>query len=100
MKKSKGVKIKINLFKVGLAVLIILACVPFVLAFLQTEIDNSQIDLSQALSDIKSDKVDKVNIEGNKLIFSYKDGTTKIATKEETISFPDLLDKAKFDQGK
>ncbi len=100
MKKSKGVKIKINLFKVGLVVLIVLACVPFFLAFLQTEIDNSQIDLSQALADLRADKVDKVNVEGNKLIFSYKDGTTKISTKEDAISFPDLLDKAKVDPSK
>lgn len=100
MKKTKGIKIKINLVRVVITLLILLALAPFVLAFFQTQIDNSQIELSKALTDIKDNKVDKVLVEDNKLIFTYKDGSTKITTKESTISFPDLLVKSGIDASK
>ena len=100
MKKEKGIKIKVNLVKVALAVLIVLSIAPFVLAFFQTKIDDSQIDLSKALSDVKDGKVDKIAIENDKLTFTYKDKTIKTSTKESTISFPELLDRAKIDPSK
>ncbi len=98
--KRPVVKLKVNLLKVGLVVLAFLLIAPFFLAFFQTQIDNSHIDLSNALQDIKDGKVDKVSIEGSKLIFTYKDASTKIATKEDNISFPELLDRAKIDPNK
>src|SRR5438477_5126387 len=98
--KKPVLKLKINLVKVALAGLLILAAVPFVMAFFQTQIDESQVELSQALNDIKDGKVEKTTVQPDKLLFTYKDGSIKTTTKEESISFPELLDRAKIDPTK
>lgn len=98
--KRPVVKLKVNLLKVGLVMFAVLLIAPFFLAFFQNQIDNSRVDLSTALEDIKNGKVEKVSIETDKLLFTYKDGATKISTKEESISFPELLDRAKIDPTK
>lgn len=100
MKEKKGVKIKINLVRVAIFFVVLFALAPFALAFFQTKIDDSQVELSQALSDIKNDKVEKVLIENDRLLFTYKDGTTKITTKEASISFPELLDRSGIEANK
>src|SRR3972149_5300972 len=97
---KKGIKIKINLVKVAIAALIFLTVAPFVLAFFQTQIDESKIQLSQALDDIRNSKVGKVLIEGDKLTLTYKNDSTKITTKEGNISFSELLDRAQIDPTK
>jgi len=99
-KKRVEVKLKINLWKAMLIFLGVLFFAPFFLALVQTQIDNSKIEVSQALSDIKEDKVEKVVIQDDKLTFTYKDGTTKHTTKEPSISFPELLDRADIDSSK
>lgn len=99
-KKSNNLKVRIikfDLWKIGLAVLGILIIAPIILGLLQTKIDSSQEDLSRAMSDIKDKKVDKVSVEGNKLLLTYKDGSIKISTKEDSISFPELLDRSGID---
>lgn len=98
--KQKGIEIKINLVKVAIAILIILTIAPFVLAFFQTQIDKSEIQLSQGLDDIRNGKVSKVLVQNDKLTFTYKDSSTKSTTKESTISFSELLDRAKIDPSK
>ncbi len=100
MKEKKGIKIKINLVRVAVFFVVLFALAPFALAFFQTKIDDSQVELSQALADIKSDKVEKVLIENDKLLFTYKDGSTKITTKEASISFPELLDRSGIESNK
>lgn len=97
---KKGIKIKINLVKVAIAALIFLTVAPFVLAFFQTQIDESKIQLSQALDDIRNSKVGKVLIEGDKITLTYKDNSTKTTTKEGNISFSELLDRAQIDPTK
>jgi cell division protease FtsH len=97
---QKGIKIKINLVKVGIAILIFLTIIPFVLAFFQNQIDSSEIPLSQALDDIRNSKIDKVIVENDKLTFTYTGGTTKTSTKEPTISFTEILDRAHIDPTK
>lgn len=95
--KKPVLKLKLNLVKVALFALLMLATVPFAMAFFQTQIDDSQVELSQALTDIKDNKVEKVLVQPDKLLFTYKDGTVRFTTKEDTISFPELLDRAKID---
>src|SRR6266404_2500282 len=94
---EKGIKIKINLVKIGIAILIFLTIAPFVLAFFQTQIDKGEVPLSVALDDIRNNKVDKVGVENDKLTFTYKNGNVKTSTKENTISFTELLDRAHID---
>lgn len=52
---------------------------------------SSSVDISQVLSDIKAGRVDKIVIQSSKLIVTYKDGTTKLSTKEDSEGFGTLL---------
>lgn len=94
---QKGIKVKINLFRVGIAILIFLTIAPFVLAFFQNQIQSSEIPLSVGLDDIKGGKVSKVEVDNDTLTFDYKNGSTKTATKEDTISFTEILSRANID---
>lgn len=96
-KKDIRIKFKFDLWKVGLAVLGFLIIVPLVLGLLQTKIDSGQVELSSALIDIKEKKVEKITVEGDKLLLTYKDQSIKITTKESSISFPELLDRSGID---
>jgi len=99
-KKGFELKLKINLWKIVIAGLIIVFLAPFFLALVQTQIDNSKVDLPQVLEDIRADKIDLVSVQDNKLIVNYKDGSIKISTKEPGISFFEILDRAKIDPSK
>ena len=53
---------------------------------------NSQVPLSQALSDIKAGKVEKVEVSSNRLFLYYKGQTEpQVSEKETQDSFPQLL---------
>lgn len=93
-KKRVEVKVKINLWKIIIFSLLILFFAPFVLAILQGQIEDGQIPLSEAVTDIKENKVQNVKIENDRLTLEYRDGSTKISTKEPDISFPELLDRS------
>lgn len=97
---QKGIRIKINLVRVGIATLIFLTLAPFVLAFFQNQIQSSEIPLSQALTDLQAGKVKDVEVENDKLTFNYNNGTVKTATKESNISFTEVLDRAHIDASK
>ena len=45
----------------------------------------NKVDLSVALNDIRSEKIDKILIEKDNLILTYKDGSTKLTTKEAAL---------------
>lgn len=91
-KKRIELKFKINLWRIAIIGLIVLFMAPFVLAMFQTRIDNSKVELSQALTDIKEGKVDSVEVEAESLKLIYKDGQEKATVKEAAESFPELLD--------
>lgn len=97
---GKGIKIKLNLVKIGIAILILLTLAPFVMAFFQTQVDKGEIPLSAALDDVRNNKIDKVVVENDKLTFNYKNGAIKTSTKESNISFTEVLDKAHIDPTK
>ncbi len=84
-------KLKINLWTVGLALLVIFFVIPLIVTGIQLAGNSTSIGISQVLSDIKADKVDKVQLEGNKMIVTYKDGTTKFSTKEDSEGFVSVL---------
>jgi len=95
-KKGKGlqVKLKLSLWQVVIAVLIFLIIAPAFLGYLQTQIDDSQVEITQLFLDIKDEKINKITVEDNKLSIDYKDGVVKLSTKENSISFPELLETA------
>ncbi len=102
-KKKVEIRLKINLWRILLGLLVLVLVIPFILSFFQTQIDESQIELSQALSDIKADKVEKVTLQDNKIILDYNgegEENIKFTTKEPSISFPELLDRSGIDASK
>lgn len=100
-KKQVTVKLKINIWTVIFGVLLVIFFLPpiFSLLGIGTSIV-SKIDLSMALNDIKSEKIDKVVIEKDNILLTYKDGKTATAVKEEGESFTDLLQKSEIDPTK
>jgi len=59
----------------------------------------SEVNLSQALADIKAGKVDKVEVYGEKLALTYKENPKEImySRRDGTESFAQMLDSAKID---
>ena len=90
-KKQVQFKLKINLWTVVLGFLVIFFVIPLIVTGVQMVGSNNNVEISQLLNDIKSDKVDKVQIQDNKMIVTYKDGTTKLSTKEDSEGFSQLL---------
>lgn len=93
-KKKVEVRVKINLWRVLLAIMIFLFFAPFLLTLVQTQLENSQLEISQGIADIKEGKVEKVVVQDDKLLFTYTDGKVRVSTKEPSISFPELLDRS------
>ncbi|KKS32979.1 MAG: ATP-dependent zinc metalloprotease FtsH [Candidatus Amesbacteria bacterium GW2011_GWA2_42_12] len=57
-----------------------------------------EIQLSQALTDIKNGKIEKVNVHADRLVLKYKGKTDEFfSRKEATESFTDVLQKARID---
>src|SRR5258706_2236684 len=96
-KKQVQFKLKVNLWTVAIALLVIFFVIPVIVTGVQVAGTSSKVDISQVLSDIKGGKVDKVIIESNKLVVNYKDGSTKISTKEDAEGFGQLLRDAGID---
>lgn len=59
-----------------------------------------KLEISQALLDIKEGKVEKVVVENERVVLTYKGGEVKNTVKEPNESFADLLDKADIDPTK
>ncbi len=80
--KQLEFKIDLNqLFKKGFVYIIILFLfLPFFLSLFSNQTET--ISLSQAVRDIKDEKVDKIQVAGNELRVFYKDEQKKIALKE------------------
>jgi cell division protease FtsH len=93
-KRQIKFKIQFNLWKVLLIGLLITFFLPFLVSLYQMQGATEKIEISQAINDIKEGKIKKVLIENEKLILTYKDGTTRLSIKEENQSFTDLLHKS------
>jgi cell division protease FtsH len=90
-KKQFQFRLKLNLWTVALGLLAVFFIVPVIIAGVQMAGSNNNVDVSQLLGDIKGNKVDKILIESDKLVVTYKDGSTKFSTKENVEGFSQLL---------
>ncbi|MBU0997983.1 ATP-dependent zinc metalloprotease FtsH [Patescibacteria group bacterium] len=99
-KKQIKLKIKLDIKKVLLALFILFFLVPFVISMFEFQSNSSKLEISQAMSDIKAEKVKNVTIDENKVVLTYEDDSIKSTNKESTESFTDLLDKFKIDPNK
>ena len=101
VKKQVTVKFKINIWTLVFGILLVLFFLPPIFSLLGIgEPLDSKVDLSQALNDIKDQKIEKVAIEKDNILLTYKEGGVKTAVKEEGESFTDLLEKADIDPTK
>ncbi len=99
-KKGKGrfeFRFKITIWKILIAVFLVIFFLPFVLSISQLQGVSEKVETSKALSDIKEGKVMEIMVQDEKLLLTYNDGATKTATKEETESFTDLLAASNID---
>ncbi len=99
-KKNFEFKLKINLWKILITFFLIIFFVPFLVSFFQFSGGAGKIDTSEAIQDIKQDKVKEVTVQDEKMILTYKDSSIKVATKETGQNLADLLEKSGIDPSK
>ncbi len=99
-KKNFEFKLKINLWKILITFFLIIFFVPFIISFFQFSGGAGKINTSQAIQDIKEEKIKEVIVQDEKMILTYKDSSIKIATKETGQNLADLLDKSGVDPSK
>lgn len=90
-KKQVTFKFKVNIWTVVFGILLVLFFLPPFLSMLGLNNGEENIAISQAIADIKNEKIEKVIIEKDNLILNYKDGSKKMTTKEEGESFSSLM---------
>src|SRR5687767_14721561 len=90
-KKPIQVKLKINLWTIAGALLVIFFVLPVIITAFQMMGSSNKVDISQVLSDVKEQKIERVLIESDKLVVNYKDGSIKFSTKESVEGFSNLL---------
>ena len=100
IKKRVEFKIKINIWRIALFFLFLTFFLPFLVTVFDLRRTETNVDISQALSDIKQGKVKDVLVQNERLILNYEDGSTKTSIKEPTESFSDLLSKEKIEPSK
>lgn len=100
IKKRVEFKIKINIWRIALFFLFLTFFLPFLVTVFDLRKTETNVDISQALSDIKEGKVKDVLVQNERLILNYEDGSTKTSIKEPTESFSDLLSKEKIEPSK
>lgn len=89
--KQVQVKLKVNIWTIAATIFIIFFIIPGFIAAVQTFSNSSKISTPQLMTDIKEGKVEKVEVEGSKLLITGKDGSIKTSTKEDTENFSDIL---------
>ncbi len=89
--KQVQFKLKVNLWTIAIAILVIFFVIPGFISAIQTVGSSTKENISQVMADIKEGKVSKIDVEGSKLLITYKDNSIKISTKEDTENFSDIL---------
>ena len=92
-KKKVQVKVKLNLWKIIIISLLFIFFFPFIIAMFQFEGFGEEVQISQALTDIREGEVKEILIRENKLELTYNDDAIKTSTKEEGEAFAELLEK-------
>ena len=93
----KPAKNQNTLRTVALYVVLALVATFVILSFTQTQKGGEQKDLSEVLLLIKEKKVEQVTVDGNTIIADVKDDGKIKATKEEGVSFSEILKDSEID---
>ena len=87
-KKKVELKIKINLWKILIAFTLFIFFAPFLLSVFEIANTSQKLDISQALTDIKDEKVKEIVVQDAKLVLTYQDSTIKTTTISSRDSSP------------
>lgn len=98
--KVKKIQIKITPVRIIIALAILFFVIPLITSAFSFISDSTKLELTQAMSDIKEEKVEKIVVENDSLLLTYKDGMTKVSSKESNDSFLDVLEKYQIDPRK
>ena len=79
---------------------ILLFILPLFFSAIDMKGSSEKLDISQAVADIKEEKVEKILVEKERIVLTYKGGEVKYTVKEPNENFSDLLDKADIDPTK
>ncbi len=86
-----------NLMSKGLLYVFLgLLFLPFFLSLFTADADK-EISLSKLVSDVREDKIEKIGIAGKELRTTYKDGSEKVALKEEGQDLVSIFKAAEID---
>ena len=103
IEKQTGGKVKIKQVKMNPKRLVIWALIvffvaPFFISMFSGPLPTGKVGMSQLLTDIKEEKVEKIEVEEERILVKYKDQEGMIESrKEASESFVDILSKAEID---
>lgn len=91
MRPVKVYNFKFDLKKIIVWALIIFLFIPAIFSFLSGAFSDSKLTISQAMQDVKEQKVKNIEVLGDQLILDYGDANLKFTSKEVGQSFTELL---------
>lgn len=103
IEKQTGGKVKIKQVKFNpkrfvIWLLIVFFVAPFFLSMMSGPLPVGKVGMSQLLTDIKEEKIEKIEVEEERILVSYKDQEGVIESRKEAgESFVDILSKAEID---
>lgn len=96
-KKKYQFKFRLNLRTLLVWLLLFLLGLSFLSSFMTVPAAEEEISFSQALSDIKQEKVEKIEIEEDKLTLTYEGEQRLVTRKEPEVSLTEILQKEGVD---
>lgn len=96
-KKMRIYKFKFDLRKLLVWGLILFIFLPWVASWLNGQVDDRSLTVTQAMFEIEAGYVEKVEVVGDNLMLAYESGEVKFATKESNQSFAELLTQYQID---
>ena len=100
-KTYQKIELKVNLNKLlsrtAIYLVIIFLFLPSLLSMFGLNTPKERISVSQMVRDVREEQVDKMEVYGQELRLSYKDGANKIVTKEEGQQALEIFQAADID---
>ena len=90
-------RLHFNPKRIFLWVILLFLFTPFILSFLAAKSVTEEIPLSQAISDIGNSRVEKVGVDGERLILTYRGGEQRTSRKEGNETLVEILKNSDVD---
>jgi len=95
--KMKVYKFRFDLRKLVVWLVILLVFVPWLFTFIDSKVQDNSVTVTQAMLDVQAGRVERVEVVGDQLLLSYREGGVKISSKEASTSFTELLTQYQID---